>query len=154
MGFANRQGARERALPYPKAHQDGMPSWRHQAGENPLFKPLLILSRGRAYPAGPTLMCLCLLMLTAMLGLSTPVNATPDVQDAMVKIYLVANRPDYDNPWNRKGPESASGSGGIIAGERILTNAHVVSDHTFLQVQRHGQAKKYTTRVAPAGPLC
>jgi S1-C subfamily serine protease len=113
-----------------------------------LFKPVLIWSRGRAYPAGPTLMCLYLLLLSAIIGFPMPGNATSDVQDAMVKIYLVANRPDYDHPWNRQGPEAASGSGGIIAGERILTNAHVVSDHTFLQVQRHGQAQKYTARVA------
>jgi S1-C subfamily serine protease len=42
---------------------------------------------------------------------------------------------------------SICGSGCIIEGNRILTNAHVVSDHTFVQVRLHGRAKKHTTRV-------
>ena len=45
------------------------------------------------------------------------------------------------------GPESFSGSGCIIQGNRILTNAHVVSDQTFIRVRRHGQSNKYTARV-------
>jgi S1-C subfamily serine protease len=73
--------------------------------------------------------------------------AATDVRDAMVKIYAVQNQPDYDNPWNMKGPESFSGSGCIIAGNRILTNAHVVSDHTYIQVRRYGQARKYQARL-------
>jgi S1-C subfamily serine protease len=68
----------------------------------------------------------------------------------MVKIYQVEHRPDYDNPWDRHGPQTSSGSGCIISGNRILTSAHVVSNTTFLQVQRHGQAKKYTARVVAA----
>jgi len=70
-----------------------------------------------------------------------------DVRDAMVKIYSVQNQPDYDNPWNMKGPKSFSGSGCVIDGNRILTNAHMVSDQTFIQVRRHGQSKKYRADV-------
>lgn len=73
--------------------------------------------------------------------------ARMDVRDAMVKIYSVQNQPDYDNPWNMKGPKSFSGSGCIIDGTRILTNAHMVSDQTFIQVRRHGQSKKYQADV-------
>jgi S1-C subfamily serine protease len=80
----------------------------------------------------------------------TSARATSDVRDAMVKIYQVENRPDYDNPWDRHGPQTSSGSGCIISGRCILTSAHVVSDATFLQVQRHAQAKKYTARVVAA----
>jgi len=73
--------------------------------------------------------------------------AATDVRDSMVKIYCVQNEPDYDNPWQMKGPEAFSGSGAVIAGNRILTNAHVVSDHTFIQVRLHGQAKKHPAKV-------
>jgi S1-C subfamily serine protease len=61
----------------------------------------------------------------------------------MVKIYCVQNEPDYDNPWNMRGPETFSGSGCVIAGNRILTNAHVVSNHTFIMVRLHGQSEKH-----------
>ncbi len=70
-----------------------------------------------------------------------------DVRDAMVKIYSVQTSPDYDNPWNMLSPQLSSGSGCLISGNRILTNAHVVGNQTFLQVRLHGKAKKYRARV-------
>jgi len=73
--------------------------------------------------------------------------AGTDVRDSMVKIYSVQNEPDYDNPWQMKGPEAFSGSGCVIGGNRILTNAHVVSDHTFIQVRLHGNSRKYPAKV-------
>jgi S1-C subfamily serine protease len=76
-----------------------------------------------------------------------PAAAATDVRDSMVKIYCVQNTPDYDNPWNMSGPEAFSGSGCVIAGNRILTNAHVVSDHTFIQVRLHGQSQKHPAKV-------
>jgi S1-C subfamily serine protease len=84
------------------------------------------------------------ILVAALPGVSL---AGSDVKDSMVKIYAVENRPDYDNPWNMKGPDAASGSGCVIEGNRILTNAHVVSDQTFTQVRLHGRSKKYPARV-------
>lgn len=76
-----------------------------------------------------------------------PFVARADVREAMVKIFAVQNRPDYTNPWNMFGPSSLSGSGCVISGNRILTNAHVVSDHTFIQVRLFGQSRKYEAKV-------
>jgi S1-C subfamily serine protease len=76
-----------------------------------------------------------------------PQIARADVREAMVKIFAVQNRPDYTNPWNMFGPSSLSGSGCVINGNRILTNAHVVSDNTFIQVRLFGQSKKYEAKV-------
>jgi len=87
-------------------------------------------------------------LIGLIMAVTTPNgNAQVAVRDAMVKIYSVQNQPDYDNPWNMKGPKSFSGSGCIIDGNRILTNAHMVSDQTFIQVRRHGQSKKYRAEV-------
>ena len=74
-------------------------------------------------------------------------EAGTDVRDSVVKIYTVCNQPDYDNPWNPLGHESISGSGCVINGNRILTNAHMVSDQTFIQVRLHGKPKKYTAHI-------
>lgn len=79
--------------------------------------------------------------------LLTPYVARADVREAMVKIFAVQNRPDYTNPWNMFGPASLSGSGCVISGNRILTNAHVVSDNTFIQVRLFGQSRKYAAKV-------
>ena len=81
----------------------------------------------------------CILLFSAMPDTSM---AKRDIRDSMVKIYSVQNSPDYNNPWNMAGPEPVSGSGCIIEGNRILTNAHVISDQTFIQVRLHGHSKK------------
>jgi S1-C subfamily serine protease len=50
-------------------------------------------------------------------------------------------------PWQIFCQEASTGSGCIIAGRRILTNAHVVGDQAFIQVRRSGEAKRYTAEV-------
>lgn len=89
------------------------------------------------------------LMALALLfsGVANPQAAVGDIRESMVKIYSVQNSPDYNNPWNMLGPVSVSGSGCIINGHRILTNAHVISDQTFIQVRLHGESKKYEAKV-------
>ena len=87
------------------------------------------------------------LISTVSLVRPNPAAAATDVRDSMVKIYCVQNAPDYDNPWNMIGPETFSGSGCVIAGNRILTNAHVVSNHTYIMVRLHGQSQKHPAKV-------
>ena len=70
-------------------------------------------------------------------------HTEPDIRDSIVKIYTIHNRPDYYNPWSMQGTRSSTGSGCVIRGKKILTNAHVVSDQTFVQVRRHGEFKRY-----------
>ena len=71
----------------------------------------------------------------------------PDIDDAIVKIYTVSSRTDYRNPWNAGDTAACTGSGCIMKGRKLLTNAHVVSDSTFLQVRRYGQSQRYNARV-------
>lgn len=68
-------------------------------------------------------------------------------KNTVVKIYVVFNEHNYHEPWQMKGIDSRHGSGVIIKGNRILTNAHVVCDNTFLQVRKTGQAKRFTAVV-------
>lgn len=70
-----------------------------------------------------------------------------DPAEAIVKIYTYHDVPDYQNPWSRRGTFATTGSGCIISGKRILSNAHVVSDATFVQVRRHGTARRYPARI-------
>jgi len=88
---------------------------------------------------------LCSLLLSSLSPAAT--EAQEDMKKAMVKIYTVVKKPDFDTPWNRKGIESVTGSGCVIEGNRIITNAHVVSDHTFIQVRLYGHPDKHTARV-------
>jgi S1-C subfamily serine protease len=88
-----------------------------------------------------------LICFFAVLAFATPPAWADDVKKAVVKIYTVNNRYNYHEPWQMRGQGSFQGSGAIISGKRILTNAHVVSDQTFIQVRRAGKAKKYTAYI-------
>ena len=70
-----------------------------------------------------------------------------DIKAAIVKIYTVTSTPDYFNPWRMSAPQNTGGSGCIIAGKKILTNAHVVANHTFIQIRRYGEARRYKAGV-------
>jgi len=86
---------------------------------------------------------------------STPTAwAERDIKDAVVKIYSVTNKYDYYEPWQKRGQVSRNGSGCIISGKRILTNAHVVANQTFIQVRRAGEARKYTAEVKVVAHEC
>ncbi|MBI2440223.1 MAG: trypsin-like peptidase domain-containing protein [Lentisphaerae bacterium] len=82
-------------------------------------------------------------------------------RESVVKVYATIQREDYAWPWQPSAPYSGSGSGFIIysarggnSRKRILTNAHVVSDARFIEVQREGQSRRYPAQVAFIGHDC
>ncbi|CAE8722774.1 unnamed protein product [Polarella glacialis] len=55
-------------------------------------------------------------------------------------------------PWTRTQQVTSSGSGFIISGRRIMTNAHVVANAIDIRVRPHGSARRYAGRVRTYGP--
>ena len=87
--------------------------------------------------------------------LSIPTPAAPAaIKDAVVKIYTVSKSWDYDEPWQMSGQDSWRGSGCIVGVGRILTNAHVVGNQTFIQVRKAGDPKKYTAQLEKVAHEC
>ncbi|CAM8930950.1 unnamed protein product [Rhodiola kirilowii] len=74
--------------------------------------------------------------------------------DSVVKIFTVSSSPNYFLPWQNKSQREVMGSGFVITGRRILTNAHVVADHTFVLVRKHGSPTKYRGEVQAVGHEC
>src|SRR3989339_1401531 len=74
-----------------------------------------------------------------------------DINDAIkknvVKIFVSGRSANYYNPWQYYGQDSWTGSGFILKGGKILTNAHVVSNQVFMQVKKAGNTKKYTAKL-------
>jgi S1-C subfamily serine protease len=68
-------------------------------------------------------------------------------RDAVVKIYATRLLPQNGAPWRPGSPSNVSGSGFVVDGQMILTNAHIVRDATFVQVRRYGDAERATARV-------
>jgi len=83
-----------------------------------------------------------LLLITTFITLSLNAN----VKESIVKIYTVAKVPNYNTPWNTT-IQRSHGSGSIISGNRILTNAHVVANETFLEVKKYGDTRRYEAEV-------
>lgn len=89
--------------------------------------------------------------LAALAALTSPPAAAGDgrnVEDSIVKIYTTRAAPDYFTPWRLLAPRQSSGSGAVIDGGRILTNAHVVADASYLQVQKHNDTRRHQARVS------
>src|SRR5437773_5314879 len=76
-----------------------------------------------------------------------PIKPNGPVQKSLVRITATSVEPDYKAPWNAGGLERGVGAGFVIDGNRILTNAHVVSNSRYLTVERDGDPNKYRARV-------
>jgi S1-C subfamily serine protease len=77
----------------------------------------------------------------------TPPKPNGPVQKSLVRITSTSVEPDYKAPWNSGGIERGVGAGFVINGNRILTNAHVVSNSRYLTVERDGDPNKYPATV-------
>jgi S1-C subfamily serine protease len=95
------------------------------------------------------------LLVLAFIGVVVTTSyAQQALVEATVKVYSVYAEYDYTMPWQLSRQDRGVGSGCIISGNRVLTNAHVVADQTFIQVKRAGQAKKYNATVEVVAHEC
>ena len=74
-------------------------------------------------------------------------TSVDELRKSLIRINTTAQSPDYKVPWNPGNLGRGVGSGFVIDGERILTNAHVVSNARFLSVEKEGDPKKYVAAV-------
>ncbi|SRR5665213_253207 len=87
------------------------------------------------------------ILLTLLLFCSAPGWAGDDpLQKSIVKIFTTMQEPNYYEPWRIDSQQNVSGSGCVIAGNRILTNAHVVSNAIFIEVLKEGDSQKYIAK--------
>jgi S1-C subfamily serine protease len=66
---------------------------------------------------------------------------------SVVRIFAVAQTPDYAMPWDPGNENSGWGTGFIIANRRILTNAHVVSNARLIAIEKEGDSRRYEAQV-------
>jgi len=74
-------------------------------------------------------------------------EVTETLRRSVVKLFTIIKEPNYYQPWNLEYQKTSGGSACIVSGNRILTNAHVVSHHLYVQALKPGDSKKYTARV-------
>ena len=77
-----------------------------------------------------------------------------DMTKSVVMIQIVKQGYDYSTPWKQNSTSGGVGSGFIIAGNRILTNAHNISDSRYIIVKKENISKKYPATVEFVGHDC
>ena len=75
-------------------------------------------------------------------------------EKSVVLIQSVKQDFDYVTPWKQEAMRQGIGSGFVIAGKRILTNAHNVSNCKYVELRKENIAKRYRARVAFIGHDC
>jgi S1-C subfamily serine protease len=121
-------------------------------------KGVYMLLNGRGTCFTGSKVCLGLLLTLVFTPLFyNPVclgETTQTYQQSVVMILAVHQEYDFATPW-KKGPMGQGvGSGFIIEGNRILTNAHNVANQRYLEVKKQNQAKRYPAKVQFVGHDC
>ena len=102
----------------------------------------------------PTLLSLSLLV-AVLFPAAAPARADTPARDpgnSVVKIFSTNRLPDLFRPWTKSPPQEVSGTGVVIDGKRILTNAHVVAYSTQIQVQGNLAGDKLPATVESIAP--
>ena len=77
---------------------------------------------------------------------------SPAIENSVVKVFSTLREPDPYKPWTKREPAEISGSGAIISGNRILTNAHMVLYASEVQVQANQAGDRVSARVEAMAP--
>lgn len=100
-----------------------------------------------ARPARRLLGCVAATVLLVSAGLQAEMDRA-----SVVKVTVTRRSPDPAQPWTKMPPMDLSGSGAVIEGNRILTNAHVVNYASQVYVQPFQSSDKVTAKVEVIAP--
>src|SRR5581483_1806095 len=76
-----------------------------------------------------------------------PDNKNGDIKKSLVRISVTEQEPNYKVPWMAGNIAAGVGAGFVISGNRVMTNAHVVSNARFLALEKEDDPKKYVATV-------
>lgn len=126
--------------------------------EQPLTNAMSLLRRrARLVPllfaaAGLTLVRPAFPSAAAETAAPTTEAKSDAVGNSAVKIFATVRYPDPARPWTKQPPAEVTGSGVVIEGKRILSNAHVVLYASQVQVQANQSGDKLPATVEAVAP--
>ena len=89
----------------------------------------------------------------ALIGsLGLPRAWAAPLDSSVVKVFATVRYPEPFSPWTKQAPRDISGSGVVIEGDRILTNAHVVLYAGDIEVQATEAGDKVPATVEAVAP--
>ncbi len=74
------------------------------------------------------------------------------IRSSIVKIHSQRRSPDFARPWMKGNTQDVTGSGAVIEGKRILTNAHVVLYGSRVLVQPDRSTERIPATVEAIAP--
>jgi len=74
------------------------------------------------------------------------------VENSVVKVFSTRRGPDVWKPWTKQAASQITGSGVVIEGKRILSNAHMVLYASQVQVQANQAGEKIFATVEAVAP--
>ena len=89
---------------------------------------------------------------TATANTATAAMGSGAIENSVVKIFATVRYPNPYEPWTKNSPEEVTGSGAVIEGKRILTNAHVVNYASQVQIQANQAGDKISASVEFIAP--
>lgn len=91
---------------------------------------------------------------------SSPIPESPgpkltpsaSIENSVVKVFSTLSHPDLYRPWTKQPPTEITGTGTIIPGKRILTNAHMVLYASQIEIQANQAGDKIAATVESVAP--
>jgi S1-C subfamily serine protease len=74
-------------------------------------------------------------------------NGSASLYRSVLRVEVATQTPDYETPWNSGRFSGGIGTGFLIGKNRILTNAHVVSNQQRILITVHSSPEKYPAKV-------
>ena len=81
-----------------------------------------------------------------------PLPKLPAIENSVVKVFSMMRYPEPFRPWTKQPPQEVTGTGVVIEGRRILTNAHVVLYASQVQVQANQSGDRISATVEAIAP--
>jgi len=94
------------------------------------------------------------IIIGLLLIVTTAGGFAAEVERSVIQVLIFMQEPDWTAPWRYDAVQRATGSGFVIKGKRIMTNAHVVSWARQIIVRKYQDPKPYLARVEYIGHDC
>ncbi len=93
----------------------------------------------------------CLVLGSTLLR-DLPAAADDVIRNSVVQVFVTQRAPNFAQPWTKAPPREGSGTGFVIDGKRIMTNAHVVRYGSQIYVQAYQSPDKVPAKVVAVAP--
>ena len=95
-----------------------------------------------------------LLSTVALLLAPTLYSQPNEIRKSVARISNTSQEPNYRIPWLPGSQGGGSGTGWVVGNNRLMTNAHVISNAKFLTVEKEGDPRKYIAHVEHVAHDC